>query len=368
MVAIPQKPSKTGTRVLFYLPQLGLGGTEKTCLLFGKYLSRDFEPFLCFPAECHHKERLCQFEESFGYERVIPIESTIQDIIDEYEIDIVHSFRSGYEEYPEPGKDFQGPRFVETNVFGHWDWNREVDRSLFMSEWLLDQTRRRIAVTRAYVPQERWGFVNNPVIDRLSYNSMRCELGIGDDAVVLGRCGRPDPGIYDDVNVKAALLLLSEGHDIHFLAMAPPQNMRDDLERYGIPHTCIDPTVDPYVLSEFYNTVDIYTHARADGETFGVNIAEAMIHNLPVVTHVAVPSFPGMGVFQSQTTLVRDGVTGYVVERDPGAYANAVRNLIVDPDLRATMGWEGRAIAENEYLASVCTEKLEGYYKGLMNE
>lgn len=352
-------------KILFWLPQLGLGGTEKTCLLFGQYLSDEFESFLCYPGDCGHQHRLEEFRNAFGADHVIPM-TAIQSIIDEYDIDIVHSFRSGYEEYPEPGKDFDGPHFVETNVFGQFDFNPLVKRSLFMSEWLLDQTRRRMSILRVHIPQERWGFINNPVVGPPHSENMREELGLSSDTIVLGRCGRPDCGIYDDVNVKAALMLTSQGYDIHFLSMAPPQNMQDDLNRFGIPHTNIEPNIDAWVLSRFYNTVDIYTHARADGETFGVNIAEAMIHRKPVVTHIAVPSHPEMGVFQSQTTLVDNGVTGFVVERDPWMYANAVKKLIDDEELRLTMGMVGQAKAHREYHAVPCAKKLGDVYRGLM--
>jgi hypothetical protein len=328
----------------------------------------DMEPFLAYPEDCHHKERLEEFKRGFGSDNVIPITSDIQSIIDDNKIDIVHSFRSGYKEYPEPGQDFNGPTFVETNVFGQFDFNPLVRRSLFMSEWLMDYTLRRMRTLRVHIPQERWGFVNNPVLEPVHDMNMREEIGLAPETIVLGRCGRPDCGIYDDVNVKAALLLMAEGQDIHFLAMAPPQNMRNDLELYGIPHTCIDPSIDPAVLSAFYNTVDIYTHARADGETFGVNIAEAMVHGKPVVTHIAVPSHPEMGVFQSQTTLVDEGVTGFVVNRDPGEYANAVRKLIDDKGLRDTMGRAGKVKATREYHAIPCAEKLEGVYRELIHE
>ena len=355
------------TKILFYLPQMGLGGTEKTCLLFGDYLSEDFEPFLAYPEGCHHQERLEQFRTVFGSDNVIPITSTIQDIIDKHGIDIVHSFRSGYNEYPQPGKDFEAPHFVETNVFGHVDMDPRVERSLFMSEWLMDTAQRQMATIRVHIPAERWEFVNNPVEYAHSSENMRGELSIPDETVVLGRCGRPDPGIYDDINVKAALLLMSQGYDIFMLSVAPPENMKADLEKFGIPHANIEPTVDSIILSKFYNTVDIYTHARADGETFGVNIAEAMIHNKPVVTHVAVPSFPGMGVFQSQTTLVDNEVTGFVSPHEPGFYTDCVRKLIDDVNLRHSMGQAGRIKAAAEYHCGPVVRKLERIYRELIN-
>jgi glycosyltransferase involved in cell wall biosynthesis len=367
------------TRILFYLPQLGLGGTEKTCLLFAAGLPSDiFECFLAFPGNCHHKERLEQFEDVLGKDHICPIvrtdteeseyKTTIADVINLYDIDIVHSFRSGYREFPQPHCDFTGARFVETNVFGHVDTSLAIDRSLFMSEWLMHESRRRMSMLRVYIPEKRWDFVNSPVESPYTNDTLRSFFDIPDDCVVLGRCGRPDPGIYDDINVKAALFLMSEGYKVFMLAMAPPENMVNDLNRYNIPYGAVAPSVDPVVLSRFYNTVDIYTHARADGETFGVNIAEAMIHGKPVVTHVAIPSHAGMGVFQSQTTLVDNEVTGFVVPHDPFQYSQAVKKLIDDVELRHTMGRAGASKAYAEYHVNPVSIKLSRIYRELMNE
>jgi glycosyltransferase involved in cell wall biosynthesis len=188
-----------------------------------------------------------------------------------------------------------------------------------------------------------------------------------DGAIIVGRCGRPDNGIYNAVSVDAVRLLRMQGYDIRFLVVAPPSNMVDDLARHDIPFYIIEPTTSPLVLSTFYNSVDIYTHARADGETFGVNIAEAMIHGKPVITHIATPSVPGMGVFQSQTELVNHGYTGYVVTNNPADYAQALCGLITDEEGRQIMGEAGRRKAEAEYEVSICMQKLERIYREIVS-
>jgi glycosyltransferase involved in cell wall biosynthesis len=275
-------------------------------------------------------------------------------------IDILHVYRSGFEEWPIPGKDITVPHFIETNVFGFLDPNPLISRSLFMSEWLMDHAIGRNGIPIGHPIMDRFDFVNNPVESPASDN--RLDFDIPEDSIVLGRCGRPDDGIYDDIAVKAARLLMAEGHKVHFLVAAPPPRMLEDLSDYGIPFHTIEPTTDPIRLSQFYNTVDIYTHFRADGETFGVNIAEAMIHGLPVVTHVAVPSHPAMGVFQSQTTLVEDGYTGFVVAHNVLEYAEAVKKLIENSIARVTMGVMGRQKAMREYHVKPCVQKLEEIY------
>jgi len=131
-----------------------------------------------------------------------------QEVLKEIEPDIVHVYRSGFQEWPEPGVDMNVPHFVETNVFGFVDGNPGVDKSLFMSEWLMDHTLSR-------VPENmfpgRFGFVNNPVEEPYTEDMFSWrEPG----AIYLGRCGRPDNGIYNAVSAQAAHLLRMQGYDI----------------------------------------------------------------------------------------------------------------------------------------------------------
>lgn len=365
-------------KILHYLRHLGLGGTEKTCQLFFEHAnSKEFEVTVAYEANGTHP-RLEEFEKSARVcgGDLIPINSypdgfqgscgstaNLQAVINARKIDIMHVYRSGYHEFPSPGHHFDVPHFVETNVFGFYDNNPRIDKSLFMSKWLMNST-----VDKLGFKPSRFDFVNNPV--EMPCTSDELEIAKrwkADGAIVVGRCGRPDNGIYNSVSVDAVRLLRMQGYDIRFLVVAPPSNMVDDLARFDIPFYVIEPTTSPLILSTFYNSVDIYTHARADGETYGVNIAEAMIHSKPVITHIATPSVPGMGVFQSQTELVETGRTGFVVNNTPGEYADALKMLIDDESMRHTMGEFGRRKAEAECRVDVCIQKLERIYKEIVH-
>jgi glycosyltransferase involved in cell wall biosynthesis len=355
-------------KVLHYLSNLGLGGTEKTCQLFIDYASADIEPYLVYKSSGDHP-RLKEFELALKLTggKCIPIDypEELQAIINNLDIDIVHVYRSGYPEFPEPGIDIKCKAFVETNVFGFFDANQKVDKSLYMSKWLMKHSLNRLGANVLNVYKNRFDFVNNPVED--PWTNKKLDIEIPEGSIVLGRCGRPDNGIYNSINTQAAKLLQMQGYKVFFIVVAPPSNMIDDLIDWQIPFHAIDPTVDPDVLSRFYNTVDIYCHARADGETFGVNIAEAMMHGKPIITHIAVPSVPGMGVFQSQTELVDNGINGYVVENHPLLYAEKIKELIDNKDLRIKMGNSAKEKAQLEYSATVCTKKLESIYRDIIS-
>lgn len=359
-------------KVLHYLKHLALGGSEKTCQLFFQYASRDkFEVAIAYEKDGDHT-RLEQFQKASTicdgtlYEIDSDLKrgsnpKALQYAIDDFDADILHVYRSGFPEFPSPSIDIRVPHFIETNIFGSIDKDPRIDRTLFMSKWLMNNTLRGLQ-------HPRFDFVNNPVEMPVSDIQLPLQKEGMDNAVILGRVGRPDNGIYNAVHVEAARLLRLQGYDVRFLVVAPPENMVKDLIKSEIPHYIVPPTCSSSLLSMAYNAMDIYAHARADGETFGVNIAEAMIHGLPVVTHIAVPSFPGMGVFQSQTELVEDGRTGLIVSNDPVLYADALKILIDNKDLRERFGHSGFIKAMNEYYVPACMEKLERIYTEIVNE
>lgn len=357
---------------MHYLRNLGLGGTEKTCQLFMQFSNKEkFET--CLVHEQNGElTRLEQFRHSANiahatiyevnsYSNKSPNPSELRSAIKDFRPDIIHVYRSGFSEFPDNGIDIDVPNFIETNVFGSIDGNPRIDKTLFMSKWLMDNTLKGLI-------HPRFDFVNNPVEIPCTSDGMRFEAEGIENAIIVGRVGRPDNGIYNAVHVEAVRLLRLQGYDVRFLVVAPPENMLKDLIQAEIPHYIVPPTCSQLILSQAYNTMDIYAHARADGETFGVNIAEAMMHGLPVVTHIATPSFPGMGVFQSQKDLVSDGITGFVVTNDPVFYSEALKILIDNKDLRSRFGQAGAKKAFDNYEASVCVKKLEKIYEEVVRE
>jgi len=349
------------------LKSLDLGGTTKTCQLFARYLAEhtDHEPFLLFK-NGSDTARLHLFEEFLDSHHWIPFndEADGDRIIAELDPDILHVYRSGQPEWPYPGGR---AKFVETNVFGFYNPDMGISKSLYMSKWLHDAVKRELSPISRGIP--RWGtrfdFINNPILPP-SHDERPYLPGHDKGAIWLGRCGRPDDGIYDDINIKASWLLRARGYDVRFLVMAPPPRMLQDLEQYQIPYRVVDTSVDEDALSYFYNAIDIYAHARADGETFGNNIAEAMYHGKPVVTHAAVPSHPGMGVFQSQTTLVTHDENGFVVSHSIPEYARALETLILNEDRRLAMGEAARNEAHQRFDWRVSGHKLVSIYEELL--
>ena len=87
-------------------------------------------------------------------------------------------------------------------------------------------------------------------------------------------------------------------------------------------------------------------------EAFGVALAEAMYYGKPAVTF----NIPGSGV----NYVCLDGITGIEVEnRNVVAYANAIRNVSTNKELKVKYGQAGRKRVMNNFLSSQFCENIK---------
>jgi len=110
-------------------------------------------------------------------------------------------------------------------------------------------------------------------------------------------------------------------------------------------------------IARYHNMLDIYINLSAL-ESFGVSVLEASSCERPVVA-----SDTG-----GLREVVRHGNTGYLTE--PGNVeqaAQAVRRLIVDPELRHQMGVNGRRWVKEKYSLSKSVDKMLSLYDQLVN-
>jgi glycosyltransferase involved in cell wall biosynthesis len=104
-------------------------------------------------------------------------------------------------------------------------------------------------------------------------------------------------------------------------------------------------------LSDFYARARLVVSSSECYETFGISVAEAMLHEKPVIAS-------RIGVFPE---FLQEGVTGMLAESgNADDLARKVRELWEQPDLCKDMGKAGRQRALSEYSAEV-------YYDRLMN-
>lgn len=135
------------------------------------------------------------------------------------------------------------------------------------------------------------------------------------------------------LNSNFHLVLVGEGtHREQFMRAAADMGLADHITWTGL-------VEDPFREGVF-SAADIVCQLSKWEELFGWMIAEAMAYEKPIVA-TNVGGIP---------ELVRDGVTGFLVERgDYSAAAEKLNQLAQDSELRESMGAAGRRVVEEKF-------------------
>jgi glycosyltransferase involved in cell wall biosynthesis len=254
----------------------------------------------------------------------------------------------------------EGCKIVETNIFGYTDVTGNIDCHLYISEYIqgLATLKGGMPGPVLYNPTEQ------PVLDMTVENQLACREALLDklklprNAILLGRVGRPDN--FDPISLMAFQSIEKEFDQAYYLVVNGDSGWTGKAQQLGLQNVrFLDPIIDDEGLSNFYHGLDIYAHARHDGECCPCNIQEAMMHGLTVVSHQSL-------IHNGQAEIIEN--CGYVVPPgDYAAYASVLRELIIQPGLRAKMGREARRRAMHDFEASVITHHLERAYDTLLS-
>lgn len=107
-------------------------------------------------------------------------------------------------------------------------------------------------------------------------DTLRKELSIPEDAIVFGRHG--GEGTFDIQYARDAVVQVATSCPaIYFLFM----NTQKFCDLPNVIH--LPKSIDIEAKQRFINTCDAYLHARRDGETFGLAVAEFAVSNKPVI-------------------------------------------------------------------------------------
>ena len=357
---------------------LGYAGTDRVAQLFAKYLERGdkYKPYILYRAN-GPQDRLDEVRKFLPEEQLIeyswnpgetgtqppyyiPEESDLAQKVAEIGPAVFHVHRSGYPEWPGTREVIPNCcKMIETNIFGYPDRTGNVDCHLYISEYIkgLAKLKGGLDGPVLYNPTEQ------PVLDMTTENHQQCREALLDrlklprNAILLGRVGRPDN--FDPISLLAFQSIEAEFDHVYYLVVAGDSGWTGKAEQLGLKNVrFLDPIINDVELSKFYHGLDIYAHARHDGECCPCNIQEAMMHSLTVVSHQSL-------IHNGQAEIIE--ACGYVVPvGDYAAYAEVLRGLILDQGLRDVMGREARRRAMHDFEASVITHHLERVYDALL--
>lgn len=372
-------------RVVYQLNELAYSGTTKAIYSIIENLDRSrFEVFLFYKsdfgkfrywryklasffskkAKTRYTEffvtavaRLPEFTALLGADHIFRGNwNEFEEVIQRIKPDILHLSRGDAEDWFTDKIDWlpKNLAIIETSIFGqpsNENYLKRLDRVFLISDWIKSKTPWAEKIGQS---------VYLPIMKPKTTSNLRKELGIAEDEIVVGRISRPgmDSGkevlqILASVPGKFRFVNLGGGELVHKEAKSNSNII------------CLSATTDEMYLSKFYNTLDILLHYRKEGETFGMSIADAMIHGKPVVSH---KSF----LDNSQIELIApdsECPCGFIVEEnDFKTHGEKIGLLIRDKELRKTLGQNAKARSEQHFTAQVVAKKVEEQYVQLLKE
>lgn len=217
-----------------------------------------------------------------------------------------------------PYNAFDDENVCEFAVFAPYCRFPGVKKSILNSEWLRDRW------VETGGSRDKSVVIPVPVWKPLSFGNMRKQLGISSDTFVCGFHQRNNDDIFSDVQLEAykeietdkTCMIVGNGSRLY-------REQAEDLEIKNI--RFLGYLNSEYEMSKFFNTLNLYTHGRKDGETYGTVFAEAMIHGIPCISHWT-------DICNAMEETIGGG--GIVINRDPLKYAETIQRFIDDNEMR----------------------------------
>jgi glycosyltransferase involved in cell wall biosynthesis len=283
------------------------------------------------------------------------LDTDFWDLFDEDEYDFVQTAKAGPAEYPY--YRMRLPVVEYLTLSAGVDKSPNIALSINLSQW----QRRQWVLAGGDV--RRTDVIYVPVEPPASEFDLRAELGIPDDDQVMGFHQRAQEEIFSPIPLEAFARVASPTR--HFALFGGARRYREQAQALGLENvhfldhrssTMTDHRGASERISRFLNTLDVFAHGRADGETFGAVLAEAMMHGRPCLSHRSE-------VANAQPETM--GPAGlFAVDVDD--YAEKLELLLTDHDLAARLAAKARPHAERYYSLPSCVQRLEAGYERVL--
>lgn len=272
---------------------------------------------------------LSLYEKDFEVHKIEGVED-----LNKFGLDILHTHRSGEDHWllPDLGKLHRRFKIVETNFHGKLE--TPADFRIFPSRALMNWKRIRKTESNIVIP--------NAILPPLSTESFRSELGIGPETVVLGRLARADNSVFSPSLLKA-YKKLKKTLPVTLIWVGASEQAKQWASKLDLLDIhWVDPVRDPVEVSTWMNTFDIFCHFNKLGETFGNTVAEAMMHQRPVVSLARSFLYP-----QAQREVLGDE---RMFLRQLRGAASELRLLVSNQENRKSVGFSNRNRAMQNFL------------------
>jgi glycosyltransferase involved in cell wall biosynthesis len=248
-------------KVLFHTNSINYRGTTVAVTDYATY-NQDIlgnESIICYNESLDNdSEVVNKLTQQF---QVVSHTDNIQQVINQTACDVAYFIRAG-----DYGFVSDSCKTVVHSVFQLYE--PHGDRYAYVSEWLANCMNARHDATIPFVPH----MVNLPPPNK----DLRDHLGITAGQTVIGRIGGYDTFDLPFVH-RAIYTLLQQRSDFVFVMMGTKVFYEHPNIRY------VPAVHDLQDKSNLINACDAMVHARSNGESFGLSIAEFLSQNKPVL-------------------------------------------------------------------------------------
>jgi glycosyltransferase involved in cell wall biosynthesis len=274
--------------ILFY-DDRGLlpGSISKLYLIMSKMLEDEFNIFLTYApkyGEAMKSDYLgtrvtlipFEFEYQSPHEphKMVNMNPNVEQIISKYGINCVCLSVFAHYQYPINKVPASVP-FVLISPFGHYCTNGNVCKTYVSGI----SNAKRLLKRGVKNVEPMYNPLADPAAEYLTKQPV-------DERVIFGRVGRPDESIFDPISVKAFKKLEElYGDKVKYVVVNAPPGWKALAAQLDIKNMDYRANLSHTDLAKVYQEIDVLAHARKDGETVGVAIAEAMLAGNPVITH-----------------------------------------------------------------------------------
>jgi glycosyltransferase involved in cell wall biosynthesis len=359
-------------KIVVFLNQLGLGGSEKAACRWARGLAE--RSHIVHVLTLKDGPRRAALETDRIEVHVAAGASAIRKELEDLHPDIIHVHAPGH---PHEG-DVLGEALesmpktpvVQTNIFGHLDNLKEdawTDFRLFVSWTSCVQAARR-----TFQPLNKEFFRHASVAvypldaddgpSSTETEIFRQRHGIKRDEVLFGRLSRPEPNKWTDLPIEGFRIAARHHPRLKLLLREPPPAVAESLrsspdrERFLI----LSATNDSAKLALTIASLDVVLHTSSVGESFGYGIAEPMNYGKPVIAN----STPWQD--QAQIELVRHSDCGFIAST-PRTIADAILKLATDSELRTRFGKNAQAHIRKLANPEESTDRLESALQAAVN-
>lgn len=204
-------------------------------------------------------------------------ETDFFEVFNTYKTDIVLAVRSGHAEYPFVLMD---KPIVEWNVFGGVDNSENIVYSVAVSPWI-----RRQYLQKGGKKDGGYCYYGLDVPVRPeNIADLRAKYGISEGDIAIGFHQRKDDNIFSDQALRAWKHAVGNtDRKLRFVILGGSEKYKDLARELGLEVLFLPIVFEYEKVSEFLSILDVYSHSAGLGETLGIAVQEAMMHQLPVV-------------------------------------------------------------------------------------